>query len=119
MKDSEKIARDAVELATKWQNRANTLQTRQEKTRHAKLARLFTNPQDKVILTQLIDQSFRSTDYRRVADQIHYLLSRWGIPTFFSSLEKFLMIIFMHAYTRIKGMRLRLPSCPSLILTCK
>jgi len=40
MKDSEKIARDAVELATQWQNRANALQARQEKTRHAKLARL-------------------------------------------------------------------------------
>jgi hypothetical protein len=29
-----------VKLATKWQNRANALQTRQEKTRHAKLSRL-------------------------------------------------------------------------------
>jgi RHH-type proline utilization regulon transcriptional repressor/proline dehydrogenase/delta 1-pyrroline-5-carboxylate dehydrogenase len=97
MKDSEKIAEEAVKLAAQWQNRANALQTRQEKTRHAKLARLFTNPKDKVILTQLIDQSFRSTDYRRVADQIHYILTRYGIPTFFSPLEKFLMLLFMHA----------------------
>ncbi len=96
MKNSEKIAEEAVKLATQWQNRANALQTPQEKTRHAKLGRLFTNPKDKVILTQLIDQSFRSSDFRRVANQIHYLLSRYGIPTFFSPLEKFMMVVFMH-----------------------
>ena len=97
MNNTDEIAHEAVKLATQWQNRANTLQTPQEKARHAKLARLFTNSQDKVILTQLIDQSFRSTDFRRVANQIHYILTRYGIPTFFSPLEKFLMLLSMQA----------------------
>jgi RHH-type proline utilization regulon transcriptional repressor/proline dehydrogenase/delta 1-pyrroline-5-carboxylate dehydrogenase len=96
MYNNDEIAQKAVKLATKWQNRANDLQTPQEKARHAKLARLFTNPTDKVILTQLIDQSFRSNDFGRVANQIHYLLTRHGIPTFFSPLEKVLMLFFMH-----------------------
>ncbi len=96
MTDTDKIAREAVRLATRWQNRANTLQTPREKARHAKLARLFTNPRDKVILTQLIDRSFRSKEPGRVADQIHYILRRHGIPTFFSLPEKFLMLLFMH-----------------------
>jgi RHH-type proline utilization regulon transcriptional repressor/proline dehydrogenase/delta 1-pyrroline-5-carboxylate dehydrogenase len=97
MYNNDEIAQEAVKLATQWQNRANALQTPPEKARHAKLARLFTNPKDKVILTQLIDQSFRSTDFRRVANQIHYLLTRHGIPTFFSPPEKILMLLFMHA----------------------
>jgi len=97
MNNNVEIAQEAVKLATQWQNRANALQTPQEKSRHAKLARLFTTPRDKVILTQLIDQSFRSSDWRRVANQIHYILTRYGIPTFFSPPEKFLMLLFMHA----------------------
>ena len=84
MKDTDSFVEDAVRLATKWQNRANELQTPQEKARHNKLADLFTNPKDKVILTALIDQCFRSSDSRRVADQIHFLLATFGIPTFFS-----------------------------------
>ncbi len=70
MYNTNEIAEEAVKLATIWQNRANALQTPQEKARHTKLARLFTNPRDKVILTMLIDQSFRSSDFGRVADQI-------------------------------------------------
>jgi RHH-type proline utilization regulon transcriptional repressor/proline dehydrogenase/delta 1-pyrroline-5-carboxylate dehydrogenase len=97
MKDTASIVEDAVRLATKWQNRANELQTPREKARHNKLARLFTNPKDKVILTALIDQCFRSANSRRVADQIHYLLTTFGIPAFFSPIEKFLMLFFIHA----------------------
>lgn len=97
MHNTDEIAKKAVKLATDWQNRANALQTPREKARHTQLARLFSNPRDKVILTQLIDQSFRSKDDARVASQIHYILTRYGIPTFFSPLEKSLMLLFIHA----------------------
>jgi RHH-type proline utilization regulon transcriptional repressor/proline dehydrogenase/delta 1-pyrroline-5-carboxylate dehydrogenase len=97
MHNTDEITQKAIKLATDWQNRANALQTPREKARHTKLARLYTNPSDKVILTQLIDQSFRSKDNGRVASQIHYILTRYGIPTFFSPLEKFLMLLFMYA----------------------
>jgi RHH-type proline utilization regulon transcriptional repressor/proline dehydrogenase/delta 1-pyrroline-5-carboxylate dehydrogenase len=96
MKDTDTLAEEAIRLATRWQNRANELQTPQEKKRHGKFGRLFTNPRDKVILTELIDQSFRTADSRRGADQIHYVLTSSGIPTFFSLPEKILMLIFLH-----------------------
>jgi len=96
MKDTDQLVEAAIRLATEWQNRANELQTSREKARNKKLARLFTNPRDKVILTALIDQCFRSTNNRRVADQIHYLLSTFGIPSFFSVFEKLLMLLFIH-----------------------
>jgi RHH-type proline utilization regulon transcriptional repressor/proline dehydrogenase/delta 1-pyrroline-5-carboxylate dehydrogenase len=96
MKDTGKLVEEAIRLATKWQNRANELQTSHEEARNKKFARLFTNPRDKVVLTALIDQSFRSGSNRRVAEQIYYLLTTFGIPTFFSFFEKFLMLTFIH-----------------------
>jgi RHH-type proline utilization regulon transcriptional repressor/proline dehydrogenase/delta 1-pyrroline-5-carboxylate dehydrogenase len=97
MKNTDTIAEEAIRLATRWQNRANELQTPQEKKRHRKFAKLFTSLKDRVILTQLIDQSFRTANYRRVADQVYYLLNAYGIPSFFSFPEKILMLLFMHA----------------------
>jgi RHH-type proline utilization regulon transcriptional repressor/proline dehydrogenase/delta 1-pyrroline-5-carboxylate dehydrogenase len=95
MTDTDKLTEEAIQLATQWQLRAHELQTPQEKARHHKFARLFANPKDKVILTALIDQCFRSANSRRVADQIHYLLSTFGILSFFSAYEKFLMQLFI------------------------
>lgn len=97
MKDTDDLIAEAIRLATKWQKRAIELQTPQEKARHNKLAGLFTNPKDKIILTALIDQCFRSADSRRVADQMHFLLTTFGIPAFFSPIEKFLLHFFIHA----------------------
>ena len=97
MQPTDKIVEDAVRLASQWQNRANELLTPQEKARNKKFARLYTNPKDKMILTAMIDQCFRSGDNRRAADQINYLLTTFGIPTFFSPVEKFLMLLFRHA----------------------
>ena len=51
MQDTDKLVAEAIRLATQWQNRANELQTPREKARHKKLARLFTSPKDKAILT--------------------------------------------------------------------
>lgn len=96
MKDTDKLIDEAIKLASEWQQRAYRLQTPQEETRHCQLARLLNNPMDKVILAKLIDQCFRSTKHRRIADQIHYLLTCYGIPSFFSPFEKFLMLLFIH-----------------------
>ena len=90
MDDTNQITEEAIELARKWQNRANELQTRQDRAQRRKFARLFESPTDKIILTKLIDQGFRCADTRRTAEQIHYLLTEYGIPGFFSSFEKLL-----------------------------
>jgi RHH-type proline utilization regulon transcriptional repressor/proline dehydrogenase/delta 1-pyrroline-5-carboxylate dehydrogenase len=104
MDDTHQIAEEAIELAGKWQDRANELRTRRETARQHKFARLFESTADKVILTKLIDQSFRCADNRRTADQIHYLLTEYGIPGFFSSLEKFLMFVFIYAGHFLPGL---------------
>ena len=97
MDDTYQIAEAAIELAGKWQDRANALRSPRERARQRKFTRLFESTVDKVILTKLIDQSFRCADNRRTADQIHYLLTEYEIPGFFSSLEKFLMVVFIYA----------------------
>ena len=88
MQETDTIVKDAIELAQSWQNRANALMTQRERSRYNQLARLQSDPRNKILLTQLIDQSFRSRNYRRVADQIYYLLCKYGIPDFFSDFEK-------------------------------
>ncbi len=92
----ERLAEEAVSLAKIWQERANALLEPAEKRRTRQLARLVANSNDKVILTALLDQCFRSRDARRVADQIHHLLSSHGTPRFFSFSEKALIQLFLH-----------------------
>ena len=86
---------DAIALAGRWQDRANALMTRPERARGRKMARLMRDPRDKVILTALIDQGFRSADPRRVADQIVHLFTASGVPRFFTPTEKALLGLFV------------------------
>jgi RHH-type transcriptional regulator, proline utilization regulon repressor / proline dehydrogenase / delta 1-pyrroline-5-carboxylate dehydrogenase len=91
----EAIENEAVSLAEAWQNRANQLLTCREKAVQAKMLRLLTHPSDKVVLMKLIDQSFRSRNNRRVADQVACLLRDYGIPGFFPVSEKLLARLFL------------------------
>jgi len=89
------LAKDAIELAEAWQNRANELITHEERGIQEQMRRLVTRPKDKVALTRLIDQSFRAHNKARVADQVDHVLREYGVPDFFSSVEKLLMQMFM------------------------
>ena len=85
----------AVATAAKWQNRANALLTSDEREQQTQLQRLLQRPVDKVVLTKLLDQSFRSQDPARVADQVDSILRQHGVPDFFSVRDKLLMQMFM------------------------
>lgn len=91
----QRIIEQSVTLAEKWQERANQLLTHEEKGIQDQMMRLLTNPMDKIVLTKMIDQSFRSENSHRVADQINNLLSEHGVPDFFSSVEKLLVQMFL------------------------
>ena len=91
----DRVVEDALNLAKSWQDRANALLTREEKTLQKHMAAFFDNPRDKVVMTALIDQSFRSEDPGRVADQITFLMQKYGVPDFFSAGDKLLMRIFL------------------------
>lgn len=93
--DYQKIEQGAVELAAKWQDRANHLLSSEEKAIQEQMERLLTHPMDKVVLTRMIDQCFRSHDNDRVADQVNHLLREYGVPDFFSRVERLLIQMFM------------------------
>lgn len=91
----------AIELATQWQSVATEKLSDFENSFHAKMQKLLNNPVDKVFLIELMDQSFRSHDVSRVEDQIDYLFSKYGMATFFTNSERFLVFLFRHAGTYI------------------
>ena len=77
------IREQAIALAKSWQTRANELLTAEEEKIQQQMTRLLTNPKDKILLTKIIDQSFRPHDPERVAEQIATLLEEYGVPGFF------------------------------------
>ena len=85
----------SVLLAESWQKRANELLTHEEKGIQEQMLRLLTHPIDKIVLTKIIDQSFRSDNASRVADQVNSILREFGVPDFFSSFEKILIQMFI------------------------
>ncbi len=91
----------AIDLATQWQQVATKKLSDFENSFHSKMQKLLNNPVDKIFLIELMDQSFRSHDVSRVEDQIDYLFSKYGMATFFTNSERFLVFLFRHAGTYI------------------
>ena len=81
----------ALSLARLLQERATALQTPQEKRQQAELDRMLQDPRDKVTLTQMTDQAFRSKVPHRAVDQFIHILDVQGVPRFFSGLERTLL----------------------------
>ena len=91
----DQLAKKATELAALWQEKANKLLTQEEKYIQDQLKRLLTNPHDKVLLTKMIDQSFRSKNPKRIADQLSNLMKEEGVPEFLGRVEKLFVQMFM------------------------
>ncbi|MDA7949896.1 MAG: bifunctional proline dehydrogenase/L-glutamate gamma-semialdehyde dehydrogenase [Pirellulaceae bacterium] len=81
----------AVYLAQILQDRAATLQSKQERRQQAELDKMIQNPEDKVTLTKLTDQAFRSNSPHRSVEQMIYILDVQGIPRYFSAVDKALL----------------------------
>ena len=94
MSENTVVMNRAIDLAEKWQLRASDKISKFEKNFHEKMKKMFARPLDKVLLIDLMDQSFRTKNSARVADQIEYIFSKYGMATFFSTPEKFLIFLF-------------------------
>ena len=93
--ETPEILRKTLALAETWQNRANSLRTREELAHQRMMQRMLKHPSDKTVLTHLIDQSFSSENPLRAVDQFEYLLKHFGIPDFFPPFERWLMKTFL------------------------
>jgi RHH-type proline utilization regulon transcriptional repressor/proline dehydrogenase/delta 1-pyrroline-5-carboxylate dehydrogenase len=84
-------ARQAIELARMLQRRAMQLQTAPERRQQDELERMMQSPHDKATLTQMTDQTLRSSTSRRAVNQLLHILDVQGIPRFFSGLDRALL----------------------------
>jgi len=89
--NEKQLIQAALKLATLLQQRASQLQTPQERRQQAELDRMLQHPEDKATLTQITDQSFRSSSAGRVVDQMVHILDVQGVPRFFSVFDQALL----------------------------
>lgn len=97
MNVDKQLVEDSIQLAESWQRLAETKVSRFDRKFHLKMRKMLAHPKDKILLMQLMDQSFRSEDASRVANQILYLLDKHEGAEFFSKTDRLLLSVFKHA----------------------
>ncbi|HEU4371259.1 MAG TPA: proline dehydrogenase family protein [Methylomirabilota bacterium] len=89
----ERLAHRAVELAEALLREARAHQTPEERAQARKLARLLADPHGKALTIALADQAFRSRRPERIADQLAYLLERYGVPRYMDWWERVALLL--------------------------
>ena len=87
------LAQRAVELAEALLREARAGQTLEERDQAHKLARMMADPRGKGLTIALADQAFRSRRSARVADQLAYLLERYGVPAYMDWWERVALLL--------------------------
>lgn len=93
----------AILLAAEIQETALKEQKHAEKQFGKELARMMKDPIGKCFTTELTDQAFRSSNESRAANQIHYLIDRFGVPQFMTLPKRLGMSIFYYIGTFCAG----------------
>jgi len=96
MKNKQKLIDSAIALAEKWQNRATQLVSDFDRKFYIKMNEMLEHPKDKALLIELMDQSFRSKNPSRIANQICFLLEKHGIAHFFTTQDRMLLFLFQN-----------------------
>jgi hypothetical protein len=99
LEDIEKVT---IELASCMLEEANRTQTYSEKKNQAQLARMMNDPTGKAFTTCMTDQGFRSHSPLRVANQINYLIDKFGIPKYFDFFKR-LQLAALEPYLLCSG----------------
>ncbi|MCA9982143.1 MAG: proline dehydrogenase family protein, partial [Anaerolineales bacterium] len=84
----DELALEAVELAADLLHDAQARQNSKEKAQQAKIAGMMTDPNGKMMTMALSDQAFRSHEPRRIANQIKFLVDKYGVPHYFANWEQ-------------------------------
>jgi RHH-type proline utilization regulon transcriptional repressor/proline dehydrogenase/delta 1-pyrroline-5-carboxylate dehydrogenase len=72
---------------------ARAQQTTDERARAGRLARMMADPHGKELTIALADQAFRSQRPERIADQLAYLLERYGVPQYMDWWERVALLL--------------------------
>lgn len=82
------------ELAALLTHATEDEKTASEKRQEAWMGRMMADEPGKALITAMTDQILRCRDAKRSADQLHYLIQKWGIPRFFTSSERLKFKVF-------------------------
>jgi RHH-type proline utilization regulon transcriptional repressor/proline dehydrogenase/delta 1-pyrroline-5-carboxylate dehydrogenase len=81
-------------LSQNWQKIISKSREAEEIRFHKMMIKMLEDPQNKLFLIELLDQSFRSEDTSRVANQLEFLFSKYENIKFFSKFEEILIWLF-------------------------
>ncbi|MDJ0753195.1 MAG: proline dehydrogenase family protein [Ardenticatenaceae bacterium] len=82
------LAEQAVALAAELLQEASQQQTPLEKAQGAKIAGMMEDPEGKVLTLALTDQAFRARNAGRIANQVKFLVNKYGVPGYFTWWER-------------------------------
>jgi RHH-type proline utilization regulon transcriptional repressor/proline dehydrogenase/delta 1-pyrroline-5-carboxylate dehydrogenase len=87
----------AIQLAAAMLEEAQHIQTKEEKRIQHQLSGMMNDPMGKVFTTVITDQCFRSHRAPRAADQLVFLIKKYGIPKYFTWDKRWAMKFFTYA----------------------
>lgn len=94
LRDQSDRIEKAIELAALIQTAANAMQGKEEALFGQEMKSMMSDPKGKAFTTEMTDQAFRSSNAYRAADQLCYLLSRFGVPSFLKGIKYWGMHLF-------------------------
>lgn len=90
----EKTVQEVKSIAYEWQKKIQVSRKGKEQDFHDMMMKMLKNPINKIFLIELLDQSFRSKDADRVADQLEHIFTKYKSTDFFSQFEQILIWLF-------------------------
>ena len=94
MNISDNTLQEVKKVAENWQKKIQVSREPEEEKFHDMMQKMLKDPENKIFLIELLDQSFRAKDTSRVADQLEFIFSKYENTSFFSNFEKTLIWAF-------------------------
>lgn len=85
---------DVLEWAKHFLESADSEMTDAERKEQQKYADLIQHPENKILLSKLLDESSQIRDEKKLSGRIKYLFDKYGIPSFFSKTDVFFLKLF-------------------------
>src|SRR5262245_16919893 len=76
-----------LELTALLVEAAHHEKTHKEKKREKWLSRMMQDPKGRIFMTAMVDQCFRCDSAKRTADQLIYLIKKFGVPNFLNNID--------------------------------
>jgi len=94
MSISSTILEEVKVVAYQWQKQIQVSREAKEQDFHEMMLKMLQNPVNKIFLIELLDQSFRSKNPDRVANQLEHIFDKYKSTDFFSQFEQILIWFF-------------------------